>query len=272
MENFESRYDEDECVARIEARASKYLTKASFISRPRRSVLSPPSIPTKDFDAVVLSNSLVGYGDDISLDNMLIIENLIKFAKLEANAEVPDVSDAEGWYLAFLKCMEEAGCLVADAGYNAYDKSSLQLTMDNIVTDIILAGVNAAKAAIPAAGVLGAIADSTLSALKKEPEAITLFNREVVKARGGRLAVMPCNQLKNGAIITSLWSIRATTVSNDSGVLFFDWKSSGRGIFYGNAYITFNPQRYAGIRDKIESVVNGYFSAALSRRFARYKG
>ena len=45
--------------------------------------------PNKELDAVVLANTLVGYGANISLENMAIIENLIKFAKLEASFLAP---------------------------------------------------------------------------------------------------------------------------------------------------------------------------------------
>jgi hypothetical protein len=45
--------------------------------------------PTKELDALVLGNSLIGYGDKISIENMAIIENLITMSKMEANYEVP---------------------------------------------------------------------------------------------------------------------------------------------------------------------------------------
>ena len=63
----------------------------------------------------------------------------------------------------------------------------MQLTMANVVTDIIKSGIDAAKAAIPGATVLGAVADSTLEALKKEPEAIKFSNYEVTKTKGVKL-------------------------------------------------------------------------------------
>lgn len=214
MDVIESAVNVEKCTALVKARISRRLSEQPVI-RMRSFVAADASSPTKELDAVVLANTLVGYGENITLENMAIIENLIKFSKLEASYEVPG-DDPEAWYLAFLRCMDEAGCFVADSGYTVYQKSSHQLTMDNIVTDIVKAGMDAAKAAIPGAAVLNAVANSTLNAVKEEPEAITLFNREVTGSKGVRLAVMPCDQLTNGIIVTSLASIDSVGGSNET--------------------------------------------------------
>ncbi|WP_170219159.1 hypothetical protein [Pseudomonas arsenicoxydans] len=270
MDCMESVVSIDESTALVKARISKRQLMRPVVARARALAVADPASPTKELDAVVLADTLVGYGANISLENMAVIENLIKFSKLEASYEVPG-DDPEAWYLEFLKCMDDSGCFVADAGYTAYQKRSYQLTMDNIVTDIVKAGVDAAKAVIPGAAVLSAIVDSTLDALKKEPEAINLLNREVVKSKGVRLAIMPCDQLANGIILTSLASIDSVGGNNDTGLVFFDWKTAGRDIFRGSAYITFNPIRYAEIKADLEEYLGEHFKAALSKRFQRRK-
>ncbi|NUU34082.1 hypothetical protein [Pseudomonas sp. C2B4] len=264
----ESLVSVDESIALVRARIDKRQSMQSAAFRARGFAAKDSTSPTKELDAVVLADTLVGYGDNISLENMAIIENLIKFAKLEASYEVPG-NDPQAWYLAFLLCLDEAGCFVADAGYTAYQKSSRQLTMENIVTDIVKAGVDAAKAAIPGASVLSAIADSTLDALKKEPEAINLFSHVVTNSNGVRLAIMPCDQLANGMILTSLASIDSVGGSSETGVVFFDWKTSGRDIFRGSSYITFNPLRYMALKDELEEYLGKYYKAVLSKRFQR---
>ena len=270
MDCMESVVNIDESIALVKARISKRQLMRPVVARARALAVADPASPTKELDAVVLADTLVGYGANISLENMAVIENLIKFSKLEASYEVPG-GDPEAWYLEFLKCMDDSGCFVADAGYTAYQKRSYQLTMDNIVTDIVKAGVDAAKAVIPGAAVLSAIVDSTLDAQKKEPEAIKLLNREVVKSKGVRLAIMPCDQLANGIILTSLASIDSVGGNNDTGLVFFDWKTAGRDIFRGSAYITFNPIRYAEIKADLEEYLGEHFKAALSKRFQRRK-
>lgn len=269
----ESKMTAEQSVARVKARISNRQSlspKVISIARSMAFASVAASSPTKEMDAVVLANTLIGYGEKITLENMAIIENLIKFAKLEASFEVPQ-NDPRAWYLAFLQCMDEVGCFVADSGYTEYDKSTRNLTMDNIVIDIVKAGVEAAKAAVPAAAVFSVITDSTLDALKKEPEAINLFNREVTKDRGVKLAIMPCDQLDNGIIMTSLTSIDSIGDNKETAPLFFNWKASNRNTFRGTAYITFNPLRYAALKNDLEEYLGDHFKAALSKRFERRK-
>ncbi|WP_415758095.1 hypothetical protein [Pseudomonas sp. LT1P18] len=267
MDVVESAISVEKCTALVKARISRRLSVQPAI-RMRAFAAADASSPNKELDAVVLANTLVGYGDNITLENMAIIENLIKFSRLEASYEVPG-DDPQAWYLAFLKCMDESGCFVADSGYNAYKKSSLQLTMDNIVTDIVKASMDAAKAAIPGAAVLSAVVNTTLDALKKEPQAINLFNREVTGSRGVRLAVMPCDQLANGIIVSSLASIDSVGGSKETSPLFFDWKTSGRDIFRGSSFITFNPVRYAALKNQLEEYLGQYYKPLLQKRFSR---
>ncbi|MGE8152398.1 hypothetical protein ACQKP5_14245 [Pseudomonas vancouverensis] len=271
-----------QCASLVKARIAKRQSfGAAVLTRvPRATAFGPAGAktstpadstsPTKELDAIVLANTLIGYGENITLENMAIIENLIKFSKLEASYEVPG-NDPEKWYHAFLQCMDDLGCFIADSGYTVYEKSSKSLTMDNVVVDIVKSGVDAAKAAIPGATALSAIAESTVDALKKEPEAINLYNREVTKDRGVRAAIMPCDQLANGIILSSLSSIDSAGSEGGFSPLFFDWKTSGRRIFRGSAYMTFNPLRYSGVKKEIEGYLGEHFMAALSARFDRRK-
>ena len=267
MDIIESAISVEKCTALVKARISRRLSVQPAI-RVRAFAAADTSSPTKELDAVVLANTLVGYGEKITLENMAIIENLIKFSKLEASFEVPG-DDPEAWYLAFLKCMDEAGCFVADSGYTVYQKSSYQLTMDNIVTDIVKAGMDAAKAAMPGAAVLSAVANTTLDALKEESEAIGLFNREVTGSKGVRLAVMPCDQLANGLIVTSLVSIDSVGGSQETAPLFFNWRTSGHDIFRGSSFITFNPIRYAALKNELEEYLGQFYKPLLQNRFNR---
>ena len=237
-----------------------------------RSLVAPEkSSPTKELDALVLGNALIGYGDNVSLENMTIIENIIKFSKMEATLEVPGDKKPKEWHQAFLNCMEDLGCYAPDNGVVEHSRSALQLTMSNLVTGIIKAGVEAAKAAVPGATVLGAIADSTMDAMKKEPEIVKVFNYEVTKTEGIKLAILPCEQLKNGLIMIMLSSIYSDANTLDGGVLFFDAKVADLDVFRAASFITFNPLRYSQVKDDIERVLNQQQGAQLSKRFKRHK-
>jgi hypothetical protein len=254
-------------------RACIKMRKSAMAKRPRTMSLmsSVASSPTKELDALVLGNSLIGYGDKISIENMAIIENLITMSKMEANYEVPGNKDPKAWYHAFTKCLEELGCFVPDKGYSKYSATSLKITMDNVMVDIIQAAVEAAKAAIPGATVLSAITNSTLDALKKEPDALNLFNLEAKNTEGVRLSTIPCEQMANGIILIAVGAVDHQGGSDDGGALFVDWKTSSLEIFHGKSFVTFNPARYAEIKSDIEEYLGEHRKDVLVRRFSRRK-
>jgi len=167
--------------------------------------------------------------------------------------------------------MEDLGCYVPDSGTIEHTRSAMNLTMSNIVADIIKAGVDAAKAAIPGATVLGAIADSTLESIKKEPDIVKVFNYEVTKTKGVKLAILPCEQLKNGLIMIMLSSIDSDADKDDAGLLFFDLKTTSLEVFRAASFITFNPLRYAQVKDDIEQVLNQQQATQLNKRFKRHQ-
>lgn len=237
--------------------------------RARSSAPTITSSPTKELDALVLGDSLIGYGGNISLGNMRVIEDIITMSKIEAKYQVPDHKDAKGRYIEFINCMEALGCFVPDSGYSKYRSSSLSVTMDNVMVDIIQAAVEAAKAAIPGATVLSAVTNSTLTALKKDPEAINLLNLESKDAEGVRLSTIPCEQLPNGLIVVALAAVDHRGGSDNGGVLFVDWKTSALDVFQGKACLTFNPARYAEVKDLVEEYLAGHRKTLLSKRFSR---
>ncbi|WP_433738482.1 hypothetical protein [Pseudomonas putida] len=271
MDVFESSVSVARSVDFVRLCLHKRKAALPAINRVRSLVPAVATSPTKELDALVLGNSLIGYGKNISVENMAIIENLITMSKMEANYEVPGTSDPEAWYHAFAKCMEDLGCFVADKGYSKYSASALKLEMDNVMVDVIQAAVEAAKAAIPGAAVLSAVTHSTLDALKKEPEAINLLNIESKSAEGVRLSTIPCEQMPNGIILIAIAAIDHRGGSDDGGVLFVDWKTSSLDVFHGKSFITFNPVRYAEIRSDIEEYLGVHRKEVLVKRFSRRK-
>jgi hypothetical protein len=271
MDVFEGRVSEQESVEFVKTCIRKRSAVSAVRSRRVGLLAVQETSPTKELDALVLGNSLVGYGNKISLKNMAIIENIITMSKMEANYEVPDGRDPKAWYTAFTSCMEDLGCFVPDKAHTRYSSKSVQVTMDNVVVDIIQAAVEAAKAAIPGATVLSAITGSTLDALKKEAETINVFNLEVIKPEGMRLSVIPCEQMDNGIILIAMAAIDHQGSNNNGGVLFVDWKLSALDIFHGKSFITFNPARYAKIKKDIEEYLGAHRREVLVKRFSRRK-
>jgi len=82
---------------------------------------------------------------------------------------------------------------------------------------------------------------------------------------------MPCDQLANGIIVSSLASIDSVGGSKETAPIFFNWKTSGRDIFRGSSFITFNPINYAKLKNPLEEYLGQYYKPLLQKRFNRRK-
>jgi hypothetical protein len=202
---------------------------------------------------------------------MMIIENIINFSKSEADREAGGSHNPAAWHRAFLQCMEDMGCFVPVSASVEYSKVTGSGEMKNVVTNIVKAGVAAAKAAVPGATVLGAVAESSFSALEKEPEIIKVFNFEVTKSKGVKLAVIPCDQAKNGLIIVSCSSINCEGGKVSGEALFLDVKIENLDIYQGSNFLTFNPVAYAEIKEDIEQALGASRAHVRAKRFSRNK-
>lgn len=270
MEKFESEVSVAQSAELIRARINKRKALVSAIRRVRPFAEQHDS-PTKELDALMLGDALVGYGNNMSLNNMAIMENLMTMAIMEANYEVPGGKNTLAWYDAFIRCLHELGCFVADDGYTQYSESSERVDMDYVISDIVKGIIDGVKASIPAATVLGTVVNATIDGLKKDKETINLFNSQVKTAEGARLSVIPCEQLANGILIASSASIKQSGSSNNGGVLFVNWQSSAREIFRGKSFLTFNPVRYEEFRQEIEEYLGDHRKEVLRKRFNRRK-
>ncbi|KJH88010.1 hypothetical protein UG46_04130 [Pseudomonas fluorescens] len=272
MEILESNVSVQQSVELVSARINRRKALASTMRRMRRSaVQSLQDNPTKEMDALMLGDALVGYGQGMSLNNMAIMENLMTMAIMEANFEVPGGKNTRGWYDAFIRCLQDLGCFVADDGYSRYSESSLQVDMDLVISDIVKGIVDGVKASIPAATVLGSVVNTTIDGLKQDKETLNLFGTQAKAADGARLSVIPCEQLSNGILIASSSSVKQTGSSSNGGVLFVNWRASAREIFRGKSFVTFNPARYEDYRQEIEEYLGVHRREVLSKRFSRRK-
>lgn len=270
MKEFECEVSVAQSAELIQARISRRKALVVTGQRVRRSVAQQDS-PTKELDAIMLGDALVGYGNNMSLNNMAIMENLMTMAIMEANYEVPGGKNTHAWYEAFIRCLHDLGCFVADDGYTRYSESTQRVDMDYVISDIVKGIIDGVKASIPAAAVLGTVANTTIDGLKNDKETINLFNSQVKTADGARLSVIPCEQLANGILIASSASVKQSGSSDNGGVLFVNWQSSAREIFRGKSFVTFNPARYEEFRQDIEEYLGEHRREVLRKRFNRRK-
>lgn len=271
MEQYGNNVGVEKSVETIAARIDRRKTSPPAARRVRRSATQSQDNPSKDMDALMLGDALVGYGNNMSLDNMMIMENLMTMAVMEANFEVPGGENTRAWYEAFILCLQQLGCYVPDSGHTRYSESALRVDLDLVIKDIVKGVIDGVKTSYPAAAVLETVVDTTIDGLKQDEKTIRLFQSQARTLDGARLSVIPCEQLSNGILVASVASIKQSGSSHNGGVLFVNWRASAREFFRGKSFVTFNPAHYETLRQDIEAYLSEHRKEALSRRFSRRK-
>jgi hypothetical protein len=271
MEAFEGAVSVEQSADFVKECIVKRKALASVNTRVRGMVAQQEDSPTKELDAVMLGDAIVGYGGNMSLNNMAILENLINMSIMEANYEVPGGKNTQPWYFAFIKCLSDLGCYIADDGYSHYSESSTRVEMNVVIQDIVKGVLDGVMAKLPGAQLLGTVTSTTIDGLKDDKNTFNLFNKQAKTPKGARLSVIPCEQLENGLLVATSASIKQDGSNDGGGLLFVSWTSSAREIFRGKSFITYNPERYADIKDDIEEYLGEHRKEVLTKRFQRRK-
>ncbi|WP_426233308.1 hypothetical protein [Pseudomonas sp. TWP3-2] len=255
----------------VKARVARRLLQTGSILRSRGIAAVQDTGPTKELDAVMLGNALVGYGGNMSLNNIAIIENIMNMSIMEANHLVPDAANTLDWYAEFVDCLRSLGCFIADSGYTQYSEKTIRVEAELVIKDIVKGILDGVVASTPAATILGTVVGTTIDGLKSDGDSLNLFNRQVKTPKGMRMSFIPCEQQANGLLIAAATTLSEDGKENNGGVLFVDWKTSARKLFHGKAFITFNPAKYAEYKDDIENYLGQHRKEVLSKRFSRRK-
>ena len=90
--------------------------------------------------------------------------------------------------------------------FTEYKSSTAKLTMDNVALDIVHSAVGGVAGS--AANALKVVADKTIEALKKQPEAVKLFEHHATEANGANFGVSVCKQDDEAEVTMVVGTVR----------------------------------------------------------------
>lgn len=122
-----------------------------------------------------MGSGVVGFLDGMSRRNKRIVKNTYAYADIASKVLFP-AKDEKLADTVFQKLMFATGWTEYPGAFTQYKSTSAKLTLDNVALDIVhsVAGGLAGTAA----NALKAVAGKTMDALKKQPEAVKLFERQ----------------------------------------------------------------------------------------------
>jgi hypothetical protein len=124
--------------------------------------------------------------------------------------------------------------------FTEYKSSTAKLTMDNIALDIVHSA--AGGLAGSAANALKVVADKTVEALKKQPDAVKLLEHHAAEANGAGFGVAACKQDDDAEVTMVVGTLRYDSSADNTKILFVEWDSSEVQIYQGKAHFSIHEE------------------------------
>lgn len=242
-------------------------------TRTRRSlapVRAELPIDRDELNAAIMGTGIAGFDASMSKRSKRIVKNTYMYADLVALLKYPGKSQREQRYDEFVKLMKLSGWFVFSAPYNKYQSSSQKLTMDNLALGILHTAVTAAVSQGQAAlKVLSTVADSTMAALKDEPEALKLFENNSKKAEGGNFCMSTALEGADGDITMAIAAVQYFAAAQPTKVLFVEWNTSSVEIYNSSAHMHMDEEDYLLVEPLIVAALAANRQKALTYEFGK---
>ncbi|WP_207284764.1 hypothetical protein [Pseudomonas sp. FW300-N2A2] len=204
-----------------------------------RSAVKLP-IDRDELNAAIMGSGIVGFLEGMSRRNKRIVKNTYAYADIASKLLFPGKAEKVARYECFKKLLFATGWTEYHSAFTQYKSSTAKLTMDNVALDIVYSV--AGGVAGSAGGALKVVAEKTIEALKKQPDAVKLFERHAVESSGANFGVSVCKQDEDAEVTMAVGTVRYDSSVNNAKVIFVEWNSSDVEMYQGKALFTIHEE------------------------------
>ena len=224
----------NECLEQCRAKLQLVGPKA----RVRLAATLP--IDRDELNAAVMGSAVVGFLEGMSRRNKRIVKNTYAYADIASRFLYPGKTEKVARYECFKKLMFAMGWTEYHGAFTEYKSSTAKLTMDNVALDIVHSAVGGLAGS--AANALKVVADKTVEALKKQPEAVKLLEHHSAEANGAGFGVSVCKQDDDAEVTMVVGTLRYDSSAGNTKILFVEWDSSEVQIYQGKAQFSIHEE------------------------------
>ncbi|WP_050483051.1 hypothetical protein [Pseudomonas sp. Ant30-3] len=225
-------------------------------------------IDKDELNAAIMGTGIAGFDASMSKRSKRIVKNTYMYADLVSLLKYPGASQKEQRFNEFLRLMKLSGWFVFSAPYNKYQSTAQKLTMDNVALSILHTAVGAAvNQGAAALKVLSSVADATMEALKNEPQALQLFEKNSKKAEGGDFCMSASLESADGDITMAIAAVQYFANAQPTKVLFVEWSSANVSIYNSAARMHMDEEDYSMVEPLIVKALSEQRTKALTYEF-----
>lgn len=234
MNDLEANAYFDQCFEQCQAKLA--LLGPKIQARSARTL----PIDRNELNAAIMGDAIVGFLDGMTRRNKGIVKKTYAYAAITSKILYPGEHEKVTRYEVFLKLMFAMGWTDYSSAMTEYKSTSAKLTMDNVALDIVHSALGGLAGT--AANAMKVVADKTIEALKKQPEAVKLFEHHATDGKGINFGVSVCKQDKDEEVTMVVGTVSCLTSAQTTRVLFVEWNSSDLEMYQGKAHFTIHEE------------------------------
>lgn len=208
--------------------------------KPRSAPVVQLPIDRDELNAAIMGSGIVGFLEGMSRRNKRIVKNTYAYADIASKLLFPGKTEKVDRYECFKKLMFATGWTEYHSAFTQYKSSTSKLMMDNVALDIVYSVAGGVTG--PAGSALKVVAEKTIDALKKQPDAVKLFERHAIEASGANFGVSVCKQDEDAEVTMAVGTVRYDSSANNTKVIFVEWSSSDVEMYQGKALFTIHEE------------------------------
>ncbi|MCF4997295.1 hypothetical protein GIW70_09270 [Pseudomonas syringae] len=180
----------------------------------------------------IVGEGILSFTGNLSKVNQEDAQHAFLFAQLVANKAFPYEYQGKEWYYKFLEVMTNAGWMQSQKFYSDLNIGGTSVRMDQLVLEILGSVVAGLAIPGPASALVLKVAGDAITALKKQDEALTLYEKNMLENGVGGMAAATCTEV-NGEVTIAMGTVRFIRKNTATRVLFTDWDTREVKLFKG---------------------------------------
>ncbi|MBL7229338.1 hypothetical protein PSFL_40370 [Pseudomonas sp. DD1] len=225
--------------------ASLDIPEASGVKTRSRNVVARAN--AEDEGAAVVRGSITSFVTGLSQQARDDVQNSTLLMQLAADKKFNPEKQREEWFKFYTDGLANLGWGRVSSYYQSYQPRNTNVTMDQVVLEVIAAVVGADSAVYK-------VTEKTFSSLQDNPKnqaPLKLFDSSSTRDSVGTFQILPVMQDRDGNVVMVLTTVNASTTVQRGSFLFWSWSKTTAWMYRAAQQTVLNESVYATVRQSV---------------------
>ncbi|MBV4492215.1 hypothetical protein [Pseudomonas oryzicola] len=234
--------DHDQLIAWVQSLDIPESTRT--VARARKAAVRAKS---EEEGAAVVRGSITSFVTGLEQQAREDVQNSTLLMQLAADKKYNPDTQREQWFKFYTDGLANLGWGRVSSLYQQYNPRNTNVTMDEVVLEVIAAVVGADSAVYK-------VTQKTFAALESNPKnqgALKLFDSTTTRDDIGTFQILPVMQDRDGNVVMVLTAVNASTTVQKGSFLFWSWSKTTAWMYRAAQQTVLNESVYARVRESV---------------------